>query len=132
MAGTRLGKRPYLAHPFFFWLPPFFDVWFQPFQIELPYTCDGEKKKKVKRSLEPRAHEGGGWERTKVTACWASWTADLPMIQARHPDGATLGRGIMVTKHGSGQSGSDTVGGDGKFCSAPVVDLAGGTGARRP
>ena len=53
-------------------------------------------------------------ERSKVVACWASW-AD-PMIQAGHPtvatlNGVTFGRGIMVTKHGSRQSGSDTVGG---------------------
>ena len=36
-------------------------------------------------------------------------------------DGATLGRGIMVAKHESLLSGSDTVGGECKLCSAPMI-----------
>ena len=40
-----------------------------------------------------------------------SWTTCSGSI-----DGATFGRGIMVTKHGSCQLGSDTVGGDARFC----------------
>ena len=60
-----------------------------------------------------------------VAACWASWADVLPMIQAGHPVVAALMvqhlEGDMVTKHGSRQSGSDTVGGDGRFRSASVV-----------